>query len=585
MSALLLLLACAHPAPGRAPEAPLNPDAVTGVADPALARLLSDHWEDGLRRSPLWATRLGDHRYDDRLDEIGPDALAAGRAARDAFLDRARALAPDAPEDQLTLELLVDALETDRRSDVCHEAEWSLSPIRNALLAANELGEGQEVTTPAAAEAWLARAAQLPRFIAEDTTNLRAGVLAGRTPTAESVRRVLTQLDEALARPVEEWAMLRPAREPAADPAFRERATRLVIAEVRPALVAYRAFIADEILPAARPDDRAGIWALPDGRACYAALAERHTSLVRDPDAVHQVGLDELTRIHAEIRELGGKLFGTTDLAAILDRLRSDPALRFGEAEQIEAKARDTLARAQAAVPRAFGRLPKAACEVRRIPDHEAPYTHIAYYWPAVPDGSRPGFYYVNTYRPETRLRFEAEVLAFHESVPGHHLQIALAQELPALPAFRRNLMTNAFLEGWALYTERLADELGLYSGDLDRLGMLSFDTWRASRLVVDTGIHAQGWTRARAEAFMLANTALSPENVRNEVDRYIGWPGQALGYKLGQIELRRLRAEAEAALGPRFHLAAFHDVVLGGGAVTLPVLERRVRAWVATQS
>jgi uncharacterized protein (DUF885 family) len=220
---------------------------------------------------------------------------------------------------------------------------------------------------------------------------------------------------------------------------------------------------------------------------------------------------------------------------------------------------------------------------VRRVPDYEAPFTTIAYYRPLVP-GEQPGYYYVNTYAPETRPRFEAEVLAFHESIPGHHLQIAIAQELPELPAFRKNLGTTAFVEGWALYTERLADETGLYSGDLDRLGLLSFDSWRAARLVVDTGIHAKKWDRARAERFMHDNTPLADNNIANEVDRYITWPGQALAYKTGQLEILHLREEAEAALGPRFSLPAFHDVVLGGGAVTLPVLQRRVRAWVATQ-
>ncbi|MFN7142884.1 MAG: DUF885 domain-containing protein, partial [Myxococcota bacterium] len=255
--------------------------------------------------------------------------------------------------------------------------------------------------------------------------------------------------------------------------------------------------------------------------------------------------------------------------------------LRFATEDEVEAKAASALAAARAAIPAWFGRLPAAECGVRRVPAHEAPYTTIAYYWPAVP-GQEPGYYYVNTHAPETRPRFEAEVLAFHESIPGHHLQIAIAQELPALPAFRRHLGTTAYVEGWALYTERLADEMGLYSGDLDRMGMLSFDSWRAARLVVDTGIHALRWTRAEAVRFFLENTPLAANNVANEVDRYITWPGQALAYKLGQIELRALRRQAEAALGARFSLPGFHDVVLGGGAVTLPVLRRRVEAWVA---
>jgi len=218
---------------------------------------------------------------------------------------------------------------------------------------------------------------------------------------------------------------------------------------------------------------------------------------------------------------------------------------------------------------------------MREIPDYEAPYSTIAYYRQPHYDGTKPGEYFVNTYKPETRPKFELEALTWHESIPGHHLQIAIAQELGQLPMFRKLEGSTAFVEGWALYTERLAEEMGLYSTDTDRLGRVSYDAWRASRLVVDTGIHAMGWTRKQAEEFMLAHTALTPINISNEVDRYIGWPGQALAYKVGQIEILRLRAEAEQKLGKRFELKSFHSVVLGAGAVTLPTLERRVNAWV----
>jgi uncharacterized protein (DUF885 family) len=218
---------------------------------------------------------------------------------------------------------------------------------------------------------------------------------------------------------------------------------------------------------------------------------------------------------------------------------------------------------------------------MRETPAYEAPYSTIAYYRQPHYDGSKPGEYFVNTYRPETRPRYELEALTWHESIPGHHLQIALAQELGALPLFRKLDGSTAFVEGWALYTERLADEMGLYSSDTDRLGKVSYDAWRASRLVVDTGIHAMGWTRAQAEAFMRAHTALTEVNISNEVDRYIGWPGQALAYKVGQLEIFKLRGEAQAALGARFDLKAFHATVLGAGAVTLPVLDDRVRAWI----
>lgn len=321
--------------------------------------------------------------------------------------------------------------------------------------------------------------------------------------------------------------------------------------------------------------------ALPLGEACYAGLIAQHTTLPLTADEVHATGLAEIAKIHDEFRALGSTVFGTNDLQEIFARLRTDPTLYFESEEEVEAAAEDALARAAEVMPQWFGTLPEAPCEVERIPDYEAPYTTIAYYRPGAADGSRPGAYFVNTYAPETRPRHEAEVLAFHESIPGHHLQIAIAQELDAVPAFRRHGGKTAFVEGWALYTERLADEMGLYSGDVDRFGVLSFDAWRAGRLVVDSGVHAKGWSRGQAESWLLENTPLAPNNIENEVDRYIAWPGQALGYKIGQIEVWSLRREAEAALGEGFDVAAFHDVVLDAGPVTLPVLRARVRGWI----
>src|SRR6185312_14760807 len=298
----------------------------------------------------------------------------------------------------------------------------------------------------------------------------------------------------------------------------------------------------------------------------------------------HQLGLAEIARTDRELAELGGKALGTSSLAETIARLRTDRSLYFESREQILEAAQRALDAAKAAIPRFFSLLPKTACVMRETPAYEAPFSTVAYYREPHYDGSKPGEYFVNTYKPETRSRYELEALTWHESIPGHHLQIAIAQELGALPAFRKLGGSTAFVEGWALYTEQLADEMGLYTGDLDRLGKLSFDAWRASRLVVDTGIHAMGWTRARAEQFMRDHTALTEINISNEVDRYIGWPGQALAYKVGQLEIGKLRDEAQRALGDRFDLPAFHAVVLDAGAVTLPVLGERVRAWITSR-
>ncbi len=360
-------------------------------------------------------------------------------------------------------------------------------------------------------------------------------------------------------------------------PEIRDELHRIIGEGIRPAFERFRTFVADDLVPHARPDDRPGLLHVPGGADTYRLLARAHTSLDTPPEEIHAVGLAEIERIDGEFVDLGARLLGTDGLEATLAALREDPVLHFSTRDEIHATAVRSLERASAAIPDWFGRLPKAPCEVVRMPAHEEKHSTIAYYREPSADGSRPGQYFVNTYAPESRPRYEAEALAFHESVPGHHLQLAIMQELDDLPAFRRFNGTTAYIEGWGLYTERLSEEMGLLSGEIDRFGVLSFDAWRASRLVLDTGIHALGWTRQQAIDFMTAHTALGENNVANEVDRYISWPGQALAYKLGQLEILRLRSEAESRQGDRFDIRRFHDVVLGHGALPLGVLREVV--------
>ena len=597
---LLSLLSCAPKTtlPGAGPvPAPAVPPAgsiaSTGVQSDAMRNILNEHWDDKMRRSPLEATSLGDRRFDDQLGDGSAEAEAAGVAAVRELRRRMDAVDPTtlSPADALTRELFLAHIDADLADVPCRFSDWTVTPRRNALSDAYAIPVLHSVNTAADAKAILARYRAVPASITVELDRLRVGAEQGWTAPAESVRRTIEQLDRSLA-PGAAQPLLDPVESPPEDLQGKERdawvaaMTAVVHDEIEPALRAYQKVLETEILPVARPPERAGVSNLPDGEACYAGLVQRYTTLDTSPDAVHQAGIEAIARVHAEFRELGLRVFETDDLQSIFTKLREAPELRFESAQQVEDKARAAVAAANAAVPQAFGRLPEARCEVDRIPDHEAPFTTIAYYMQAVPpsadDPGRPGTYYVNTHAPETRPRHEAEALAWHEAVPGHHLQIAIARELPDMPAFRRFGGMTAFVEGWALYSERLADELGLYSGDVDRLGMLSFDAWRAARLVVDTGIHHKGWTRAQAEAYMRENTPLADNNIVNEVDRYVGWPGQAVAYKTGQLEILRLRAEAEATLGERFVLADFHDVVLGAGAVPLPVLARRVQDWVA---
>jgi len=434
-------------------------------------------------------------------------------------------------------------------------------------------------------ESMLARWWAMGSWVDQQIAQLRRGAAEGRTPVAGSVRRVIAQLDELAGRPLEDWPLLAPLHAQHAEwsegawRAFEVGLAGAVRDGLRPAFARYRAYLADDALPGARDEAHVGLCHLPGGAELYARLARAHTTTDKAPEEIHEVGLAEIARIDAEITELGGRVLGTADLASTLVALRGDPSVHFRSGEEIVAVAEASLARAVAAIPDWFGRLPSAACVVVRMQPHEEQHSTIAYYREPPLDGSRPGRYYINTYAPETRPRYEAEALAFHESVPGHHLQVAIGQELEHLPAFRRHGDFTAFVEGWGLYSERLANEMGLYSGDLDRIGMLSYDAWRASRLVVDTGMHALAWSRGQAIEFMTAHTALAPNNIANEVDRYIGWPGQALAYKIGQLEIRRLRAEAEAALGASFDIRGFHDAVLSHGALPLSVLRHSVAA------
>jgi uncharacterized protein (DUF885 family) len=578
--------------PSSSSPSPLADAAVAGVTDPVLRQVIADDWEATMRWSPTWATTLGDHRFDNQLGAMDAASIERAQAEHDAIL--ARTVAIDGGRlgdaDRLTLAVFREQLESNHAVDLCKFHEWSVDSAGGGLLGGlSYVVESHTVTTPHDAMNVVARMTQGARQVDDTIANLKIGLASGRVATAEKLRRAIEQLDGELARPVETWPMSTPAWAkpmspdpwPAGERERQHHALRDVIAtQIRPALVRLRGFLHDTVLPGARTD-REGLVSLPDGDACYRASIQYHVGLPMTPAALHALGEAEIARTDREIAALGKTVLGTPDLATTIAKLRGDRTLYFSSRDELLAAAQAALDRAKAAIPRFFSVLPKADCVMREIPAFEAPYSTIAYYRGPHYDGTKPGEYFVNTYKPETRPRFELEALTWHESIPGHHLQIAIAQELGALPMFRKLGGSTAFVEGWALYTERLAEEMGLYTSDLDRIGKLSYDAWRASRLVVDTGIHALGWTRAHAEAYMREHTALTEVNISNEVDRYIGWPGQALAYKVGQLEILKLRREAEDALGARFDVKAFHAVVLGAGAVTLPVLDDRVRAWI----
>jgi uncharacterized protein (DUF885 family) len=560
----------------------------TAESDPQLAQLSDEYWTGRLRADPIEATLLGDHRWGAELPDPSPGANQREIERLEAIQRRLGTLQKTSwtDVDRVTLAALLGEIESEIAWRRCAIADWAIDPRDGPHVTFQNLAQLTPVVTEADGAALLARWRKMGTYLDARVSNLRMAAQQHRIATRGTVQRVLQQLHDILAAPTREWVLMAPAHadhpdwSPEARRDFSAGVAAAVETVIKPALQRYRDVAAAEILPAARDDDHVGLGSIADGAACYQRMIRVHTSLALSAEQIHHIGLEEIARIRAEMIELGHKLFGTRDLAAIQARLRGDPALYFNTRAEVEAKAREALLRAEAAVPAWFATLPRTPCEVVRVEAYEEKDTTIAYYRQPAVDGSRTGRYYINTYAPETRPRYEAEALAFHESVPGHHTQIALAMEAIGIPEFRKHLGVTAYVEGWALYTERLADEMGLYSADLDRMGMLSFDAWRASRLVVDTGLHAMGWSRHQAIAYMLENTALAANNIENEVDRYIGWPGQALAYKLGQREMFALRALARDRLGARFDIRAFHDQILRHGAVSLAILRGEIERW-----
>ena len=557
-------------------------------ASTALREAADRYWEAALEFRPTEATLHGDHRYDDRIEDISVDGEARERAtwleiraAVDAIdpagLDAAGLVTRELLRAELTRAVeAIDVRETELRYDQNTGFHAELFVVAPQIKA----------STPESARALLERHRQIPAFLDQAIDRLRAGLAAGRTPARINLERSLNQLDKYLASPLEGDPFTTMAGPPQWDGEAAWRAELADVARdlIRPAFGRYREFFASELMAAGRPHDRAGLQWMDDGPGLYEHFVRHHTT-VDDLSAgeIHQIGLAELDRLAGEYADVGGRLFGTTDLAAIFDRLRSDEALRYTSGDEIMGDARRYLAAAQAVMGDWFGRLPATPCEIVAIPAAIAEDMPMAYYFPPADDGSRPGMYFVNTADPGHKNRFETASVAYHEAIPGHHLQLAIATELDGVPAFQRLSHGNtAYVEGWGLYAERLAEEMGLYTDDLERIGMLAADSWRSCRLVVDTGLHALGWGRQQAIDFMAANAPVSVGEIEVEVDRYIGMPGQALAYKIGQREIFRLREAARARLGDRFDIRAFHDVVLGSSSVSLPVLRQLVEDWVA---
>src|SRR5262249_16407112 len=475
-----------------------------------------------------------------------------------------------------TYAIVRQTLEGNVAKRVCRDELWNVSEMTGWQVSYGYLVTIQPVGTDAARQEALTRWGKLPGVIDTEIANLREGIKRGFTAPKQNVRTVIDQVRTLATSPLKDSPFASPAQRDKSE-AFVTAFDALVTHEINPAAARYADFLEKEYLAAAR--DAIPVTANPDGAACYEASVLSHSSSPKTAKEVHQLGLHQIERLTAEMKAIGERWFHPGDGAALLQRLRTDPQYRFKNREEKIAYSQAALARAKAAIPTRFGLLPKADVEIRPYPafrEKNAPNE----YNPPAEDGSRPAVFFISAYQAEQQNRVEDESAAFHETVPGPHLPGAVALRRKEIPPIGRYIFNGGYVEGWALYAETLADEMQLFSGDLDRLGMLSSQALRAARLVVDSGMHTMGWTRQQAIDYMLAHTAETEHSVASEVDRYIIWPGQATAYMIGNLEIRAARDEAERAMKGLFDLNAFHDRVLEDGAVPLTFLRTKIRDW-----
>jgi uncharacterized protein (DUF885 family) len=569
---------------------------LASLAGPAAADPVSDlhalfdaAWERDLEESPLAATSFGDPRYNDRWPDLSPAALERSHELDEkALADLARI-----PRAQLPVaeQLNYDLFEREYRNRL--EA-WPFKPQlysfshRESLPVANEVVELIGFRTVKDYEDWIVRLERLGTYVDQNILLLKQGQRERRTQPRSVMSRVPSQIAAQLVAKPEDSPYYAPFRKfpDSIAGADRERlaakARDAIGKVVIPAYGRLDTYFSKEYLPKLRTTD--GVWDTTDGGAYYQNRIRYHTTTSLSADEIHEIGLKEVARIRAEMDKIIAQVGFKGSFQDFVQHLRTDPQFYYKTGDELFEGYLAVSKRIDPELVKLFGKIPRTPYGVRPIPMTSAPNTTTAYYQPPALDGTRAGYYYVNLYRPDVRPKYEMEVLSVHEAVPGHHFQIALAYEQGDLPRFRRNAGYTAYVEGWALYTESLGEDLGLYKDPYSKFGQLTYDMWRAVRLVVDTGIHHKRWTRQQAIDYFKANAAKTEADIVNEIDRYISWPGQALAYKMGQMKIRALRTEAEQKLGARFDVRRFHDAVLATGAVPLDVLEKNVHAWIESQ-
>ncbi|MDQ3220612.1 MAG: DUF885 domain-containing protein [Acidobacteriota bacterium] len=555
-----------------------------------LNTFFDSEWQWTLENYPTFASYLGDKRYNTRWEDVSISALEARNRRRVEALARLKQIDRTklSVKDQVNYDLFLQDSESSIEN---FNTRLYLLPIsqRSGIQTADELADLIIFETVKDYDDWIARLNAFPAFMDQTLALLREGKASGMIWSGQVLTRVPAQLDKQIVRDAELSSFYSPFKNFAKDiPAneqerLRAKAKEAINTKIIPSFQKLKTYFEVEYLPAAYP--AAGIWQMKGGDKIYEFLARDYTTTNLTPKEIHEKGLSEVARIRAEMEKIKTQVGFKGSLLEFFVYLRSDSKFFYKTPEELLSAYRAISKRIDPETVKVFRTFPRSPYGVIPIPDKIAPDTTTAYYNAPSADGSRPGYYYVNLYKPETRPKWEMMALSIHEAVPGHHFQIALQQELGEMPNFRKYGGYTAFVEGWGLYSESLGEDMGLYSDPYDKFGQLTYEMWRAIRLVVDTGMHYFKWDRQKAIDFFKANAAKTEQDIVNEIDRYISNPGQALAYKIGELKIKELRAKSRAALGDKFDVKEFHDVVLLSGAVPLSILEKNVNEWIAKKS
>jgi uncharacterized protein (DUF885 family) len=554
-----------------------------------LFTLLDEQWQYELRTSPEMATSLGDNRFNDRLNDRSPEFYQSDREARRKFLARFEAVDPAgfSAQDALSRQLMIRNLRQDIEEAGFKPWEMPVNQMEGPHLGWLEMVSLTPFKSVKDYEDYLSRLRQIPKALDQVTGNMRQGMKDGLMPPRYLLEKMAAQTQEISDTNADDSPFAQPVNKfPAGiSDADQKRLRSGLLVEINgvvlPAYKRFAAFVRDDYAPHGRTDP--GVWSLPDGAERYRFQIRRMTTTDLTPEEIHQIGLKQLAETEAEMLALAHKL-GFNDLASLNEHIKNDRKFYATSGQQVLDLYTKYTRQMETQLPKLFGRLPQNKLEIIPMDPFRAKNAVPADYNPGAQDGSRPGHINVNEWDPEHRLTLNIEAIAYHEGVPGHHLQISIGQELKDLPAFRKNGEYTAFVEGWALYSERLGKEIGFYEDPYSDYGRLENEMWRAIRLVIDTGVHEKHWSRDQMVEYFHRYTAMDEPNVQSEVDRYIAWPGQALAYKLGQLEILRLREEARQKLGAKFDLRAFHDEVVGSGPLPLGVLHSQVESWISEQ-